>query len=227
MSATAKHKKERRPAGSPAATEGLAVGQSASHGTASRIANIAAHAGAPASVARRFFAYLIDWYAGALCSAVPISIVAARFTGDITNQYLVDYPSPYGLIAGAAALLCAFLYYVAIPLIIWPGQTPGKRLCGIRIELSDGRPVDFPHLVLRQVLGVVIIEGVITNASGIWHQMATIVTGVNVVHPLMYVGFAVTAVSCGMILIRRDHRCLHDLIGGTRVTLVERGGRSE
>ena len=174
-------------------------------------------------MARRFFAYLIDWYVGALCSAVPISLVAAKLTGDITNQYLVDFPSPYGLIAGAGALLCAFLYYIAIPLLVWPGQTPGKRLCGIRIELADADPVDFPHLALRQIVGVVILEGVIANASGIWHQMATIVTGINIVHPLMYVGFAITAVSCGMILIRKDHRCLHDFIGGTRVALVEKG----
>ena len=218
-----KHKKKQHSTAASAPADAPAAEAPASRGIASRIAGIAAHAGAPAPVARRFFAYLIDWYVGALCSAVPISLVAAKLTGDITNQYLVDFPSPYGLIAGAGALLCAFLYYIAIPLLVWPGQTPGKRLCGIRIELADGGPVDFPHLALRQIVGVVILEGVIANASGIWHQMATIVTGINIVHPLMYVGFAITAVSCGMILIRKDHRCLHDFIGGTRVALVEKG----
>lgn len=179
-------------------------------------------AGAPAPVTRRFFAYLIDWYVGALCTAIPISIIAYQTTGDMTNQYLTDFPSPFGIVAGVLALLFAFAYYIAIPLFVWRGQTPGKRLCGIKIVRFDGAPVDFGHLALRQIVGVTIIEGIIANASAIWHQMLTIATGINFVHPLMYVGFAVTLVSCIMILVRKDHRCLHDFIGDTKVALVEK-----
>ena len=65
-------------------------------------------------------------------------------------------------------------------------------------------------------------EGVIANASAIWHQMLSIATGINFVHPLMYVGFAFTLVSCIMILVRKDHRCIHDFIAGTKVALVEK-----
>lgn len=189
---------------------------------AEKVTKVADRAGAPAPVTRRFFAYLIDWYVGALCTAIPISIVAHQTTGDLTNQYLVDYPHPFGIVAGVLALLFAFAYYIAIPLFVWRGQTPGKRLCGIKIVQEDGSPVALPNLALRQIVGVTIIEGVIANASSIWHQMLTIVTGINFVHPLMYVGFAITLVSCFMILIRKDHRCLHDFIGGTRVALVEK-----
>lgn len=179
-------------------------------------------AGAPAPVTRRFFAYLIDWYVGALCTAIPISIIAYQTTGDMTNQYLTDFPSPFGIVAGVLALLFAFAYYIAIPLFVWRGQTPGKRLCGIKIVRFDGASVDFGHLALRQIVGVTIIEGIIANASAIWHQMLTIATGINFVHPLMYAGFAVTLVSCIMILVRKDHRCLHDFIGDTKVALVEK-----
>lgn len=189
---------------------------------AEKVTKIADRAGAPAPVTRRFFAYLIDWYVGALCTAIPISIVAYQTTGDLTNQYLVDYPHPFGFVAGVLALLFAFAYYILIPLFVWHGQTPGKRLCGIKIVQEDGSPVALPNLALRQIVGVTIIEGVIANASSVWHQMLTIATGVNFVHPLMYVGFAITLVSCFMILIRKDHRCLHDFIGGTRVALVEK-----
>lgn len=179
-------------------------------------------AGAPAPVTRRFFAYLIDWYVGALCTAIPISIIAYQTTGDMANQYLTDFPSPFGIVAGVLALLFAFAYYIGIPLFVWRGQTPGKRLCGIKIVRFDGAPVDFGHLALRQIVGVTIIEGIIANASAIWHQMLTIATGINFVHPLMYAGFAVTLVSCIMILVRKDHRCLHDFIGDTKVALVEK-----
>lgn len=176
--------------------------------------------GDPAPAGRRFFAYLIDWYLGALATALPISIVAGALTGDITNQRLVDFPAPYGIAAGALALLFACAYYIAIPLAGWRGQTPGKRICRIRIEMADGSPADLAHLALRQVVGVFILSGVIANASSIWHQMLTIATQVNFVHPLMYAGFAVTVVSCVMILFRKDHRCLHDFIGGTAVRLA-------
>lgn len=176
--------------------------------------------GDPAPAGRRFFAYLIDWYLGALATAVPISIAASALTGDITNQQLVDFPMPYGILAGAAALLAACAYYIVIPLALWQGQTPGKRICRIRIEMADGSPVDLPHLALRQIVGVFLLSGVIANASAIWHQMLTIATQVNFVHPLMYAGFAVTAVSCLMILFRGDHRCLHDFIGGTKVSVA-------
>ena len=187
-----------------------------------KVTKVAARAGAPAPVTRRVFAYLNDGFVGARWTAIPISIVAHQTTGDLTNQYLVDYPHPFGIVAGVLALLFAFAYYIAIPLFVWRGQTPGKRLCGIKIVQEDGSPVALPNLALRQIVGVTIIEGVIANASSIWHQMLTIVTGINFVHPLMYVGFAITLVSCFMILIRKDHRCLHDFIGGTRVALVEK-----
>ena len=186
-----------------------------------RMAEVANHAGVSALVARRFLAYLIDWYVGALCIALPVSLVAHWTTGDISNQRLVDYPAPFGLLAGVLALLFALAYYVAIPSAIWPGQTPGKRLLGIKIVRTDGGAATLSNLVMRQVVGVTLIEGVITNASSIWHQMLTIATGTNFVHPLMYIGLAFTLSSCLMILIRKDRRCLHDFIGGTKVSLVE------
>ena len=208
------------PATAPGAetqNRGATEGAEAPRRAAGAVGRAAARAGVPASIARRFFAYLIDWYVGALCTAVPISIAAARLTGSIANQYLVDFPAPWGIVTGAAALGAACLYYVAVPLLVWPGQTPGKRLCGIKVVRADGGPVDLPHLALRQIVGMFVVEGVVANASGIWHQMLTIATGVNFVHPLMYAGFALTLASCVMILVRKDRRCLHDLIGGTKV----------
>lgn len=216
-----KHKKKRHHAAEQAAPAPEAEVSRATR----TVTKLTDRAGAPAPVTRRFFAYLIDWYVGALCTAIPISLVAYQTTGDMTNQFLTDFPIPFGYVAGVFALLFAFAYYIAIPLFVWPGQTPGKRLCGIMIVRTDGSPVDLAHLALRQIVGVTIIEGVIANASAIWHQMLSIATGVNFVHPLMYAGFAVTLVSCIMILVRKDHRCLHDFIGDTKVALVDKDER--
>lgn len=181
--------------------------------------------GALAPVTRRFLAYLIDWYLGALCTALPISVISSQVTGDMANQYLVEFPQPWGMVAGVLALLCACFYYVGIPLVVWPGQTPGKRICRIAIEAVDGGRADAGRLALREVLGVIVLEGVIVNASSIWHQMLTIATQTNFVHPFMYAGFVLTGVSCVLILFRHDHRCLHDFIGGTEVRMAARPDR--
>ena len=217
-----KHKKKRtHTAPEDQATQQQSQQQPASKATKT-VTKFTDRAGAPAPVTRRFFAYLIDWYVGALCTAIPISFAAYQTSGDITNQYLTDLPAPIGIITGAVALLFAFAYYILIPMFVWRGQTPGKRLCGVMIVERDGSPVTLRDLALRQIIGVTIIEGVIANASAIWHQMLSIATGINFVHPLMYVGFAFTLVSCIMILVRKDHRCIHDFIAGTKVALVEK-----
>lgn len=175
-----------------------------------------------APLPRRFFAYLIDWYVGALATCLPISLFASKLTGNMLNQNLIELPEPFGLIAGACALLCAFVYFVAIPAFVWPGQTPAKRMLGVKIVRTDGSPVDFGHLVLRQVVGLIVVDGTLVSASAVWHQMLSIATGINFVTPLMYVGFVLTLVNVLMIVLRQDRRCIHDFIGDTRVVKAPR-----
>lgn len=175
----------------------------------------------PGSLSRRFFAYLIDWYVGALAGAIPISIIASQVTGDVTNQNILDLPAPFGLVAGALSLLFAWGYFVAVPAFVWPGQTLAKRFLGLRIATLDGDDPSLGKLMIRQVLGLFIIDGTLVAASAIWHQMLTIVTGVNFVTPLMYAGFAITLVNVAMIVMRKDRRCIHDLISGTQVVKAE------
>lgn len=172
--------------------------------------------GEPASMGKRFFAYLIDWYAGALVTNIPISIVAGGITGSMLNQKLADL-GPLGMLAGAGGVVLAVCYYVLVPAFIWKGQTPAKRLLGLRIDALDGSPASLRQLVLRQVAGLMVLEGVLVTASSVWHQMLGIATGIDFVTYLMYAGYAVVALSVGMMLITKDHRCLHDYIGSTRV----------
>mgnify|MGYP003373655485 FL=1 len=81
-----------------------------------------------ASLPRRFGAYLLDWYIGALFTSFPIAIVSQKIYGTMKNQNLLKYPHQLGLICGLLALLGAMFYYVIIPLVINRGQTIGKRM---------------------------------------------------------------------------------------------------
>lgn len=174
------------------------------------------------TLARRFVAYLLDWYIGGLVTNLPIAIIAARVMEDQSNLYLVEYPHPFGLLAATLGVICACLYYVLVPLLVWRGQTLGKHVLSLSIQQADGSPVTLTHLLLRQLIGIIVIEGGLVTASSVWHQALSIATGINLVTPLMYLGFVVTLVSGLLALVQPDHRCLHDLIGGTRVVLVAR-----
>lgn len=170
----------------------------------------------PAGLSRRFFAYLIDWYVGGLAVALPVSCVSMKLFGTVTNQNVMSFGMPYSLMAGIPALLAAFLYYVAVPMFCWKGQTLGKRWLKIRIVGKDGQDASPGRLILRQVVGIMIVEGSLVSASTIWHQLLSVLTGTNLVSVLMYAGMAVSIVSSVLVLIR-DHRAIHDFIGGTRV----------
>ncbi len=170
----------------------------------------------PAGLSRRFFAYLVDWYVGGLAVALPVSAVSMKLFGTVTNQNIMSFGIPYSLIAGGLGLLAAFLYYAAVPMFCWKGQTLGKRWLKIRIVGKDGQDASPGSLLLRQMIGIVLVEGSLVSASTILHQVLSVLTGKNLVAALMYVGMAVSIVSAVMVLIK-DHRAIHDFIGGTKV----------
>ena len=170
----------------------------------------------PASLGRRFGAYLIDWYLGGLATAFPISMVSMKLFQTVQNQNILSFPASYGIAAGTAGLAAALFYYVFIPAFIWKGQTPGKRLVKIRIVSADGNEVTLPKLMIRQILGIMVVEGGLVTASALWHQLATILTGIDFVKPLMYIGMGISILS-SIITLLGDHRAIQDRIGRTQV----------
>src|SRR5699024_2522806 len=130
-----------------------------------------------------------------LCTAIPIAITSQKLTNTMLNQNIVEFEQPYGIISGVIAVLFAIFYFVIVPTYIYPGQTVGKRICKIKIVQNNNEPVTIKNMLLRQLLGIIVIEGVLVTASAIWHEVITIITQINFVTPLMYAGFVVTAVS--------------------------------
>ena len=86
----------------------------------------------------------------------------------------------------------------------------------IKIADSSGGEASAGQLIIRQLAGIIILEGSLESASTIWHQLVTILTGVNVVTALMYAGMAVSLVSAVLTLAGR-RRAIHDRISGTVV----------
>lgn len=172
-----------------------------------------------ASLTRRCASYFIDWYVGALCAALPISIVSQKLYGTMTKQNILEIAKPYGLIAGIIGVIIALFYYIYVPTYVYKGQTFGKHLCHIKMIQEDGSDVTLKSMILRQGLGMIVLEGILASASTLWHQIFTLCTGINIVSVMMYAGFVVGGISVLLLVFTKDHRALHDRIGKTIVVM--------
>ncbi|SFK99145.1 RDD family protein [Lysobacter sp. cf310] len=99
---------------------------------------------------------------------------------------------PFSVMALWAAIgFAVFVLVQAYPLHAY-GQTWGKRVCKIKIVGTDGAKPGLGRLLLRRYLP--------TNA-------ASAIPGLSLVYGWVDI----------LMIFRRDRRCLHDLIAGTRV----------
>ncbi len=177
------------------------------------------HTGSPAedaSMSRRFFAYLIDWYLGGLMTAFPIALFSMKQFDTVQNQNILTFAPPTGVIAGVLGVLFALVYYVVIPAACWKGQTPGKRMLRLKIVQQDETEASLGTMLMRQGLGIIVLEGGLVTASAVWHQVAELLTGVSLVKPLMYAGMVVSVLSA-LLALTQGHLAIHDRLAGTKV----------
>lgn len=173
----------------------------------------------PASLLRRAGAFLIDWYVGALATALPIVVVAMWLGHDMADQNIVAYEGSWGMVAGLLGILFGIIYYAGVP-ILMRGQTLGKRILGVRIVAGDGSDASPLSLLGRQVLGLMVIEGASVGTSTVMWQVFHILTGVDVLVNAMAVGTVVTLASIAVAGLSAQHRAIHDMVFGTVVVSV-------
>lgn len=172
-----------------------------------------------APLGRRVCAFLIDWYVGSLVTALPIAAVAMNLGLEMTDQNIIEYAEPYGLVAGLAGILAGLIYYALVPLVT-DGQTLGKRLLKLRIVSADGDPATPLQLVLRQGLGLILLEQDAVGTGTVVQQVLSLTLGSTVSVVSSWVGLVLTLVSFALCLVRKDNRALHDLIAGTKLVYV-------
>lgn len=188
----------------------------------------------PVNQSKRMIAYLIDWFLGALCMMLPLCLGWMFLTHDQENMVhvnvfkLADASSlTTALILGGLGLLLAFFYYVWVPYKIYPGQTVGKKTMGIQIEKTDGSSLRFKDLLLRQGLGLLVLEGVLFNPSRLWQDMISLASGLNFSGYLLYLSIAITLVSGLIAFSAPSRRMLHDYLAGTTEKEVALKGRDQ
>ncbi len=143
---------------------------------------------------RRLPAYLID------CGICAIVLVGGLIVLGFSTSLVGATGLGFGL-----WLLLAFLvnwFYFGLFETIWNGQTPGKRLMGLRVLSIDGQPINAMQAILRNVLRAI---------------DAMPILGPGGQFGIPYYVVALVAMSCN-----RRYQRLGDLTCGTMVVVERR-----
>lgn len=97
---------------------------------------------APAGLATRAFAKLIDLLCMALLLLVLVLIIG------LAGQFA---PSISAVILYTSILVVMFVLPIVVE-AIWNGKSPGKAVVGLRVVTVDGGPIQFRHAAVRGLL---------------------------------------------------------------------------
>jgi len=114
---------------------------------------------------RRAVAYVLDF--GIRLAVWGILALAAVWAMDGPGLREVGF--------GVAILLWFFFswFYGGLFETFWNGQTPGKRLMGIRVLTIEGRPINGLQAILRNILRVVDEQPILLCQLGFWTAALT------------------------------------------------------
>jgi uncharacterized RDD family membrane protein YckC len=108
-----------------------------------------------AGIGPRFLALLIDWLIMGVASFLLIIVLSVAAAVLIQNN--VD-PEAGMYTVIAVMVLVLLLITVGYPVYFewaWNGQSPGKRVAGIRVIGSGGLPLEFRQILLRNIFRLV------------------------------------------------------------------------
>jgi uncharacterized RDD family membrane protein YckC len=108
---------------------------------------------AVAGIGSRFLALAIDSLIQ--IAVVVLAIIILAVVGASGALALRGLPSVWLLASIGVLFFLLFFGYFAIFEILWNGQTPGKRLIGIRVVKDSGRPLTAAESIGRNLLRIV------------------------------------------------------------------------
>ena len=91
---------------------------------------------------KRWAAFILDWYLSGVVSMAPAALMWNLKSGETKVNLDIVGLGHSGIWAAVLAILILMAYFYAIPLFLWPGQTPGKRLLSIAVVQANGSSVD-------------------------------------------------------------------------------------
>lgn len=109
-----------------------------------------------ASIGSRFLALALDTLIQGVSAVVLffLAIFAAAFSASAAGVVLPSEAGPWILGALIVGWFTVYAGYFAIFEAMWNGQTPGKRVVGLRVIHASGRPISVYEAVLRNVVRI-------------------------------------------------------------------------
>lgn len=157
----------------------------------------------------RGVAYLIDWYAATMFAGIPIVLIGSIVNHTTSvSQDLSKIPAPYNILVALLAIVFYLGYFVILELYVYKGQTFGKRIMKLKVVKNDESDVDFKTILMREGLGIMIVEGYIANSSSYLRQLIQIVTGIPIMDMAVYVFGIISANSCDKVKTANKGECL-------------------
>ena len=90
----------------------------------------------------------------------------------------------------------------------------------LKVVKNDESDVDFKTILMREGLGIMIVEGYIANSSSYLRQLIQIVTGIPIMDMAVYVFGIIRAVSILMGMASPSRKMIHDRIANTHIISV-------
>lgn len=171
------------------------------------------------SLWKRLGAYGIDWYIGSLLINIPIYLYNYKLEGSVADLSVERIPYPLNLSLLFISLLIAILYYVIVPIAVFPGQTLGKKITRLVVVDESGTYGGLRTLLLRQFLGIFLVEGIIYPTHPLFTDIFLLLFGVDVSQHTYVIYLVVSLVSVLLLVLKG--RAIHDYIGGTWVVDID------
>src|SRR5262249_13571039 len=106
-----------------------------------------------AGIGSRFLALALDTLIQTLLYiAGTFALIAASSYLDKLSKYFSWIPESWAMALVILFLFSVYWGYFAFFEIIWKGQTPGKRIIGIRVIKDSGRPINAYEAIGRNLL---------------------------------------------------------------------------
>jgi uncharacterized RDD family membrane protein YckC len=109
-----------------------------------------------AGIGSRFLGLAIDtllqWVLYFVVFLLVLGAVLALFSSQGAEQHFNWIPKSYVVAVAILLVFCIYWGYFAFFEIIWKGQTPGKRVAGLRVIHTSGRPLNVYEAIGRNLL---------------------------------------------------------------------------
>ena len=167
---------------------------------------------------KRFIAFIIDWYVSSFAAMIPVIAAQSILAKDLVLENRIDLlPTVPAAVSAAVATVIYIVYFCALPLKNEHTQTLGRKLLDLRLEEVNGNHPGFKNLFLREVVGVLILQGNTTSVNTYITSVISDLVNTGAFVPYIQAIFIVILTLSSVLVLVKDHRNLQDRLSGTRM----------